>query len=244
MKRIVTVTIAAVMLVAIVAVPFIAAGCGGVPDDAIATVGDTSVPKAKFNQLMNQAKAQAELYGYTFPSKSSASYKSYAASIVSYLVQAEVVAQGAESVNVKVTDEDVQEQVDQINETYGGEKKVLKILKQQGMTMALLKLSLKNSLLSQKVSAAVTKSATVSDDEISAYWKAHADKLRKKAKTATFEKAKKTIKKKLLNQKKSKLWKQWLADKTEELGIEYATGYNPEELTASPSPSASASSGS
>jgi len=244
MKRITTLTIAAVLLLGIVAASLFAAACGGVPGDAVATVGDKSITKARFNELIAQAKTQAESQGTTFPGKGSTTYRQYTASVVAYLVQAEVVAQGASTVGVSVTDKEVDAQVTQIAQSYGGEKKVLAILKQQGMTMADLRQSLKNRLLSQKVASAVVKTVTVDDAQVRAYWQAHASEYRKKAKTATYAKAKAKISAKLLNEARQEVWQKWLAQETDDLGVAYATGYDPAELTASPSPSTSASIGS
>ena len=79
----------------------------------------------------------------------------------------------------------------------------------------------------------------MSDAQIQAYWQAHAAELRKQKKTATFAKAKATIRQTLLGQGKQKLWAAWLAQRTDELDVKYAAGYEPAELTAPPSPSAS-----
>jgi len=241
MKRIAAIVIAALALLGILASGLIAGGCGGVPSDAVATVGGTSITKAQFQGLMAQAKAQVESQGTTFPTEGSATYKSYTAMIVDYLVQAEVVAQSASKFGVSVSDKQVADQVAQIEKTYGDEKKVLSLLKQQGMTMALLKQSIKSQTLSQLVSARVVAKATVSAAQIKAYWQAHATTLRKSKKTATFAKAKATIHQTLLSQAKSKLWSAWLAQRTGELGVKYAAGYDPAALTTSPTPSASGS---
>jgi hypothetical protein len=241
MKRIAAVTIAVLALLAILAAGVLTAGCGGVPSDAVATVGDTSITKSQFQELMTQAKAQIEGQGTAFPAVGSAAYNRYAAMIVEYLVNAEVVAKSASDVGVSVSDKDVADQVAQIEKTYGGEKKVLALLKKQGMTMALLEQSIKDQTLSQQVSAKVVAKATVSDDQIQAYWQAHSAELRKQKKTATFAKAKSTIRQTLLTLAQEKLWTAWLAQQTDKLGVEYAAAYLPAKLTASPSPSASAS---
>ena len=241
MKRVAAITIAALVLLGVLASGLLAAGCGGgVPSDAVATVGDTTITKTQFQVLMTQTKAQLESQGTTFPAKGSADYDRYAAMIVDYLVQAQVVAKSASDVGVSVSDRDVADQVAKIEKTYGSEKKVLALLKQQGMTMALLKQSIKDQSLTQKVAAKIVAKATVSDAQIQAYWQAHAAELRKQKNTATLAKAKTTIRQTLLGVAKQKLWTTWLTEQTDKLGVKYAAGYLPAELTASPSPSASA----
>jgi hypothetical protein len=241
MKRIATLTVSLILLLGIVAGSLVAAGCGGVPSDAVATVGDKDITKVQFDQLIAQAKTQAESQGTAFPAKGSAMYREYTASAVAFLVRAEVVAQGAGKLGVSVTDKDVDAQVAQLEQAYGGEKKVLATLKKQGMTMAQLKQSMKASLLGQKVAMAVVKNVKVDDAQVRAYWQANAATYRKKAKTATYAKAKATISATLLDQARQKVWQAWLTKETHDLGVVYATSYDPAKLTASASPSASAS---
>jgi len=239
MKRTATIVIAALALLGILATGLIATGCGGVSSAAVATVGGARITKAQFQELMTQVKTQVENQGKTFPAAGSATYKSYKAMIVAYLVQTEIVAQSASKFGVSVSDKQVADQVALLEKKYGGEKKLLPILKQQGVTMALLKQSIKRQLLNQLVAAKVVAKASVSGAQIKAYWQAHAVKLRKSKKTATFAKAKATIRKTLLSQAKSKLWSAWLTKRT--AGVKYAANYDPAELTASPTPSSSGS---
>ena len=238
MKRTATTVIAALALLGILATGLIAAGCGA-SSDAVATVGGARITKTQFQELMTQVKAELKSQSQTFPAAGSATYKSYKAMIVTYLVQTEAIAQSASKLSLSVSDNQIASQVASYEKTYGGEKKLLTILKQQGITMDLLKRSIKSQLLSQLVAAKVVAKASVSGAQIKAYWLAHAVKLRKSKKTATFAKAKATIRKTLLSQAKSKLWSAWLTKRT--AGVKYAADYDPAMLTASPTPSSSSS---
>ncbi len=239
MRRVTTVLIAAVALVSIAAAGLVGAGCGGssVPSDAVATVGDVTVTKADFQQLMTQAQTQMKAQGMTLPKEGSASYDHYASQVVNYLVEEQIVAQSAKDLGVQVTDKEVNDQVAQLEQAYGGEKKVIALLKEQGMTLDLLKRSIRSQTLSSRAAAVVTKKATVSDADIQAYWNAHKSQLSKKKKTATLAKAKTTIEQTLLSAKQQEIWKAWIAERTKALGVEYAAAYDPAKLTASPSAS-------
>jgi SurA-like N-terminal domain len=243
MRRVTTVLIAAVALLSITAAGLVAAGCGGgssaVPSDAVATVGDATVTKADFQQLMTQAQTQMKAAGATPPAQGSSGYNHYTAQIVSYLVQEQIVAQSAKELGVQVTDKEVTDQVAQLEKAYGGEQKVVALLKQQGMTLDLLKRSIRAQTLSARTAALVTKKAAVSSAEITAYWNAHKAELSKTKKTATLAKAKATIQQTLLGAKKQQLWNAWVAARTKALGVAYAAGYDPAKLAGSPSPSAS-----
>ena len=242
MRRVTTVLIAAVALLSVVAAGVVVAGCGGdssVPSDAVATVGDATVTKTDFEKLMGQAQTQMKAQGMTVPKEGSASYDHYASQIVKYLVEEQIVTQSAKELGVQVTDKEVADQIAQLEKAYGGEKKVLALLKEQGMTLDLLKRSIRSQALTTLASQKVTQKATVSDADIQAYWDAHKAELAKSKKTATLAKAKTTIQQTLLSAKQQQLWAAWIAERAKALGVEYAAGYDPAALNASSSAAAS-----
>src|SRR3712207_2064210 len=81
-------------LFAVVAVT-VAAGCGGddgsesVPDDAIAVVGEESILKSEFNEVLAQAKKTYSTQNRKFPSARTREYDALKNQFVQYLVQSE-----------------------------------------------------------------------------------------------------------------------------------------------------------
>ena len=248
MRRVTTVLVAAIALAGLLAAGVLAAGCGSssgsgssdVPSDAVATVGGVPISKADFQQLMDQAKTQMKSSGMTIPKEGSATYDHYVAQIVQYMVQEQVIAQSAKDLGVSVTDKEVSDQVAQLVKAYGGEQKVLTLLKQQGMNMDLLKRSIKGQALAQKAIAIVAKGATVSDAEIKSTWEAHKSEYQKDKKTNTLAKATASIKQTLLSAKQQKLWNAWLDKQVKAIGVAYAAGFDPTALNASASASPAA----
>ena len=176
------------------------AACGDiqVPTGAIAAVGDGVVTQGQFDSIMDQAKAQAKAAKATFPKKGSYNYNQYAAQVVEYLVSQEVINQAAAKKDfmdatvqkvlkrdlkekerlakpLKVTDKEVAESIAQIEEVYGGEKKLDEILKQQGMTRQDLKSLMRNQILSQHVFDHVVKGVTVAEQKIKDYYEKNID---------------------------------------------------------------------
>ena len=153
----------------------VAAGCGGkVPKDAIATVGGVPVTRAQFDQYINQAKASASQQGQAaFPSVGTTSYNRYAAEIVNYLVEQQLVLNGADKQNVTVSDKDVQTQLQQIATQYGGTQKMYAAAKKAGMDPTQLKTYVKNSLLGQKLYQKVIGKSTPTEAQMQAYYKAN-----------------------------------------------------------------------
>jgi foldase protein PrsA len=318
----------------------VAAGCGNkVPQGAIATVGGVPITKAQFDQYINQAKASAGQSGQAaFPSAGTTAYNRYAAEIVNYLVEQQVVLNGADKQKIAVTDADVQTQLQQIAAQYGGTAKMYAAAQKAGMDQAQLKTYVKNSLLGQKLYQQVIGTTTPTEAQMQAYYKANKATFNQKAtrtvrhilvktqaealkvrallaandttanwakvakkystdtgtknsggslgpitpgqmvkpfdtaafslkvktisapvksqygwhvlevtaitpaKKSTYASAKATIKSTLTSQAQQKTWQDWLTKATKAAEIKYAAGYNPTELTPSPSASPSPSS--
>ena len=333
MKRKTALPMLALLVFGLLAGTLLVMACGNaVPKGAIASVGKGSVSKSRFDELIAQAKTQATSAGGTFPATDSTEYKQYAAKVVDYLVQQEVIDQQAKAMNITVADQDVTSQITRIEKVYGGETKFLSLLKQQGMTMDYLTRALRAELLAQKVYEQVVADVTVTDQQLQDYWKAHSATYQKKetrtvrhvlvstkakaekvrtllvagstwkkvakqystdassknsggslgaitkgtmvaafdrkafslkkgvisqpvkasdgwhiiqmtairpAKSVTFARAKGKIRQTLLKQAQKQAWQDWIAQATKDAHVKYAAGYDPQELSASPSPSAS-----
>ena len=86
---------------------------------------------------------------------------------------------------VAVSDAELPAQATQTERAYGGEAKVLTLLKGEGLTMALYKRTLESQMLTQAVATKGVAKARVSGAQIKAYGIRHATTLRKSKKTAT-----------------------------------------------------------
>ena len=123
------------------------------PTGAIAVVGDQTITQEQFDEIWAQAKSQyaATEGAPTFPKEGSAEYDQLKASIINYLVQNALMTQEAAKMNVTVSAKDMDARVKQITEQVGGQKKLDKLLKEQGVTMAQLKEQLKAQMLQEAV---------------------------------------------------------------------------------------------
>ncbi|MGZ4198910.1 MAG: peptidyl-prolyl cis-trans isomerase [Thermoleophilia bacterium] len=172
MKKLALVALALVLGLALL----VAAGCGGnkVPQGAIATVGGVPITQAQFDQYINQAKASAGQNGQpAFPSPGTTTYNRYAAEIVNYLVEQQVVLNGAGQEKISVSDADVQTQLQQIAAQYGGTQKMYAAAQKAGMNQSQLKTYVKNSLLGQKLYQKVIGTSTPTTAQMQAYYKAN-----------------------------------------------------------------------
>jgi parvulin-like peptidyl-prolyl isomerase len=238
MRRVTTVLVAALALLAVAVAGLTASGCSGesVPDDAVATVGGASVSMQDFQTLLTQARAQMKAQGMGLPEKGSEAYDRHVAEIVGFLVEEQIVEQSAGELGVAVTDKEVDDEIAELEKAYGGEEQVLALLEEQGMTMELLRRSIRSQLLVQRAAEVVTRDAVVSDADVAAYWKANKARLIKDERTATLTKARTVIEETLLTNERMRIWDEWIARRSEELGVEYADGFDPATLSSSASP--------
>src|SRR5262245_49956394 len=166
------------LLLALIAVLVVTA-CGGggssapdVPEGAVAVVGDKTVTKEEFDKLLEQQKKTYEAQQQDFPAAGSAQYEALKASLVKSLVQQKEYELEGESMGIKVTDQEIEAQLDQAKQKYGltDEQKYQAELAKAGLTDAELREQIRVGLLSQKIYEAVIKKVMVTDADIQAYY--------------------------------------------------------------------------
>ena len=170
------------------ALALLAAACGGssprsVPSDAVAVVGDGTITQAEWNALIEQTKHNFEATKRKFPAPGSVDYANLKTNATQFLIQSSEYQQEANKLNVKVTDQDVENRLQQIKKQYYGnpagqktatqaqmDKRYQAALKQQGFTDEEVRAGIKQQLIREKVFAAVTKDVKVSDSDIKSYY--------------------------------------------------------------------------
>ena len=166
------------LLLALIAVLGLAA-CGGggtssadVPDGAIAVVGDKTVTKQEFDQLIEQQKKSAEAQKQDFPAPGTAQYEALKATVVKGLVEQKEWELEGEAMGVQVTDQEIETELDKLKQQYfkGDEQKYSAELAKQGLTDEDVRNELRTRILTNKIYEAVTKKVTVSDADIQAYY--------------------------------------------------------------------------
>jgi parvulin-like peptidyl-prolyl isomerase len=169
-------------LLCVLPLAVLVAGCGGggggsvkLSADDVAVVSGQHITKAKFDQVMSQQKRSLKSQGQTFPKAGTTAYASLQTQVMTVLVQNAEFETEAGKLGVKVTDKDVQTQLDQIKKQYfgGSEKKYRQELKKQGYTDAAVRDQIKNQLLAQRLFDKVTATVQASDKQVHTYYLAH-----------------------------------------------------------------------
>jgi foldase protein PrsA len=167
------------------------AACGGggapsVPSDAVAVVGNQTITKAQWDQLIQQTKENYKATNHKFPAAGSVELANLRSNATQFLISASEYEQEAKKLGIKVTDADVQQRLDQIKQQFyasqtGGkkaskeqvEKRYQQALKQQGFTDEEVRNGIKITLFRERVQQKVTSDVKVSDSDVSSYYDKH-----------------------------------------------------------------------
>jgi parvulin-like peptidyl-prolyl isomerase len=168
----------------------VAAGCGGgggggssssgVPDGAVAKVGDVTIARAKLDSLVQRAQRSYKLQKRAFPKAGSTDYRALQQQFMQSLVNEAEVQQKADELGVRVTDKQVDDRIKQYKQQSlgGSEKKYTTELKSYGLTQEDARQLFRTQLLSDAVYNKVTGDVKVADKELAAYYKAHPEQYR------------------------------------------------------------------
>src|SRR5581483_516314 len=157
------------------------AGCGGGGGSAkldksdVAVVSGQHISKTQFDEVMAQQKVSLKSQGQTFPKAGTTAYTSLQSQVMNVLVQNAEFENEADKLGVKVTNKDVQSQLDQIKKQYfgGSDKRYLQEIKKEGYTDAAVRDQIRSQLLAQRLFDKVTATVTASAKEVHAYYVAH-----------------------------------------------------------------------
>jgi parvulin-like peptidyl-prolyl isomerase len=180
MKRTHLIALLAVGLVA----AFIAAGCGSESESVgandVAVVGDEAISKEQFDALIDRARENYERNKQDFPAAGTPQYVALRRQAMQFLVQREQFEQKADELGLKISDSDVEKQMQTVKSQYFGkdgkcdatcEKKYQAEIKKQGVTNEQVRDDVRASVVQNKIYDKVTAGVTVSDKEIEDYYK-------------------------------------------------------------------------
>jgi foldase protein PrsA len=133
---------------------------------------EKSIPKAELDRLIEQTKSNYEAQEQDFPAAGTPAYEDIKSTLVRSLVQQAQWELAGAAMGLKVSEEEIDSELASLKEQYfnGDETKFQEELEKQGLTEEQLREQIEAKVLSDKIYAAVTKKATVSETEIKAYY--------------------------------------------------------------------------
>ncbi|HEX2287491.1 MAG TPA: peptidylprolyl isomerase [Gaiellaceae bacterium] len=156
-----------------------AVGCGSddggsdaVPTDSVAVVGDQSIPKSEFEDLITYAKRSYDAQKRPFPKVGTPEYVQLRDQAMNFLIQRTQFEVKANELDIDVSDEAVDKRIDQyIKERHQGDKKKFDAeLKSQGLSPEQARDIIRANLVQEAIFNKVTKEVKVTDEQAKAYY--------------------------------------------------------------------------
>jgi foldase protein PrsA len=161
----------------------VAVACGSsdstqsVPPGAVAIVGDKPIQKSDFDQLMKQTEENFKAQGQEFPKVGTTEYENVKKTILDGLVQQAEWALAGEAMGVKVSDQEVQKQLDALKQQYfpgdTNDEKYKAELAKAGLTDRQVRERIEAKLLYDKIKKAVYAKVKVTDGDVQTYYTTH-----------------------------------------------------------------------
>src|SRR5450759_3247574 len=124
------------------------AGCGGLPKSAVAEVDGKVITREDLDQAIADLKSQ---YGESMPAADTPEYTDLQKQVAERLVNEEILWFEAEKMNLDVTDDEINQQIDQYKQQAGGDDAFNQKLQENNTTLDRLKDQVRKSLLFQKI---------------------------------------------------------------------------------------------
>lgn len=149
----------------------------------------------------------------------------YRKHVLDNLIEQELQKQKMDELDIEVTDEEIQEQIDNIienNDQFEDEKSLEDYLKNnQNMSLDDLKASIRQNLRQQKLREEVTGQVEVTEDEITSFYEQNKQSYTDdEGNVKSLEEVRDQIEGTLRNQKSNEAWTEWLEGVKEEAEIE------------------------
>jgi foldase protein PrsA len=156
----------------------LAAACGtsndsaSVPPDSVAVVGDQSITKSEFEDLVKYAKRSYDSQKRPFPKVGTPEYIQIRDQAIALLVQRAQFEVKAKELGVDVSDEAVDKRIDEyIKERHGGDRKKFEAeLKGQGLNDAQARDIIRANLIQEGIYKKVTSDVKVDDKAVQDYY--------------------------------------------------------------------------
>lgn len=168
----------------VLSLTLLAAACGGgsndnsggtASGDDAAVVKGEHIAQATLDRRLSEAACSYKLQKKAFPKPGTAQYQQIRSQVLQSLVQRAQLTQKAPSLDVKVTDKQVEAQLKKLKTQYfgGSESKYKAELKRQCVTDAEVRDDLRANLLSNAIFTKVTANAKVTPAEVRSYYDTH-----------------------------------------------------------------------
>jgi parvulin-like peptidyl-prolyl isomerase len=147
-------------------------GSSSVPPNSVAVVGDQSIPKSEFDELITYAKRSFDAQKRPFPKVGTPEYVQLRDQAMRFLVQRTQFEVKADDLDIDVSDDAVEQRIDQyVKERHKGDKKKFEDeLEAQGLSPEQARDIIRANLVQEAIFNKVTAEVKVADDEVKTYY--------------------------------------------------------------------------
>jgi parvulin-like peptidyl-prolyl isomerase len=154
-------------------------GCGIKSQKAIIKINDKAITQAQYDEAIDKSLANSPLtqLGDLKGNKDGFLYLMTEQKVINDLIIRELLEQEASSRGIKVSNKDVDSELQKVMEQVGGRERLAEILKQNGVSASELRKDLKNQVKMQKLANSVGN-ISISDKDCESYYKKNLDKFK------------------------------------------------------------------
>jgi parvulin-like peptidyl-prolyl isomerase len=154
-------------------------GCGIKSQKAIIKINDKAITQAQYDEAIDKSLANSPLtqLGDLKGNKDGFLYLMTEQKVINDLIIRELLDQEASSRGIKVSNKDVDSELQKVMEQVGGRERLAEILKQNGVSASELRKDLKNQVKMQKLANSVGN-ISISDKDCESYYKKNLDKFK------------------------------------------------------------------
>lgn len=148
-------------------------GCGELLEPAAAVVGGDKITVEEVQGAVDDFKESREFQRLSQQGDPGGIVRDFEQTYLSQLIRRAVLAPEADELGIEVTDDEIQEQLEQIKAEFPSAGAFNETLKEQGLTLGQLERLIKDRELEEKLRAAVAKEAAPDRTELRAYYEEH-----------------------------------------------------------------------
>lgn len=148
----------------------------------VAEVNKARITKAEYDKRLEDVKKiMKQYYGEDFfdSEDGKQSLNEIKQQLLDEMISNELCLKKAEDMGIKVTDEEVQKEIEALEKLHGGKEQFNQVLEQQGLTLEEVTKDIRLELVLQKLKNKVTENVEVSESEIKQFYEDNKDQLKK-----------------------------------------------------------------
>jgi parvulin-like peptidyl-prolyl isomerase len=150
-------------------------GCADLFDPAAAVVNGDKIPVDEVSAGLDRFEQTQEFERLAAQGDTQSIKRQFEQGYLSQLIRRAVLTPKAEEMDIEVTDEEVQQRIDQLKADFPSDAAFQETLKEQGLDLAQLEQLVADSILEEQIRLEVTADAGPSEEELQRYYEERSD---------------------------------------------------------------------